>query len=244
MDRVEGQVPNETPSYHQTGWLSAATPAQRERLWWSAVAALGALHRVDVATAGFGYLTEVHWGMPLDADPVEHRIRQWRDFVAWSSPDDKLPGLLADMWDILLERRPPAPPSLSINWGDAKLTNMMVAGFDVAALLDWELCGIGAAEEDLAHLLMIDWLLSLSGEGRRLDGLPSRDETIAGYQRALGRPVVGVDWWFSFSVARVTTHAHRMMVRQRSLGLLPADVDLGEVNSMIPLLAYELARGE
>lgn len=83
--------------------------------------------------------------------------------------------------------------------------------------------GTFAWTEDIGHLLMIDWILSLSAGGHRLEVLPSHEETVTAYADLLGRELIGVGWWFTFPLARVATHAHRMIVHERGLGRLRLD---------------------
>ena len=172
MDRIAGLVPDESPTpYHSHGWVFEANEQQRRQMWTSLLEAMGRLHRVDVA-AHFPYLTTTRWGMSLDADPAAERVRQWRDFTVWASETGNAPRLLMDAWDILANTAPARPPTLSICWGDAKLGNILFRDFEVAALLDWELCGVSAAEEDLTGFLAVDSVLATVSPTARVDGFP------------------------------------------------------------------------
>ena len=92
MDRIEGRVPDESPTaVSRRGWVFEARPEERRQLWLSMLDAMARLHRLDVAPH-FDYLTETRWGMPLDADPAAERVRQWRDYTIWASDDDELPS--------------------------------------------------------------------------------------------------------------------------------------------------------
>ena len=156
MDRVSGLVPADRPSYHAEGFLTELDPATRERMWWSGLSAMARVHAIDPRTIG------VDLG-PLD-DPVGARLDHWTQFVAWASPD-RLP-YFDEAMDWLRRNRPypTAPPS--IVWGDAKLSNILFEDGEARALLDWELCTVGPAEDDLAHWLWLDHH-SAMGAGRR-----------------------------------------------------------------------------
>jgi aminoglycoside phosphotransferase (APT) family kinase protein len=242
MDRIDGFVPDESPApYHCSGWVFDATVEQRRRMWLSMLDAMGRLHRVDVA-GHFPYLTTTRWGMPLDADPAAERVRQWRDFTVWASEGGDPPRPLMDAWDALAKTLPPRPGKLSICWGDAKLGNILFRDFDVAALLDWELCGVSAAEEDLTGQLAVDAVLASVAPTSRIDGFLTHDETITGYQKILQRELVGTDWWYVFALAKMGAEIHRLLLRSQQLGAIPAGVDIEAVNVAIPILGEELGR--
>ena len=242
MDRIAGLVPDESPaSYHSHGWVFDANEQQRRQMWASLLNAMGRLHRVDVA-AHFPYLTTTRWGMSLDADPAAERVRQWRDFTVWAAETGHAPRLLMDAWDILANALPSRPPALSICWGDAKLGNILFQDFEVAALLDWELCGVSAAEEDLTGFLAVDAVLATVSPTGRIDGFHSHDETITAYQEVLQRELIGTDWWYVFALAKMAAEVHRLLLRSQQLGAIPDGVDIEAVNIALPHLGAALGR--
>jgi aminoglycoside phosphotransferase (APT) family kinase protein len=242
MDRIDGLVPDESPApYHCGGWVFEATAAQRRQMWVSMLEALGRLHRLEVATH-FSYLTTTRWGMSLDADPAAERVRQWRDFTVWASETGNPPQRLMDAWDVLAKTSPARPAHLSICWGDAKLGNILFRNFEVVALLDWELCGVSAAEEDLTGQLAVDAVLATRSPTARIDGFLSHDETIAAYQEILQRELVGTEWWYVFALAKMAAEVHRLLLRSQQLGAIPAGVDIEAVNIAIPLLSEALGQ--
>jgi aminoglycoside phosphotransferase (APT) family kinase protein len=240
MDRIEGRVPDESPkAYHAAGWVFEASPTERRQLWMSMLDAMARLHRLDVA-ADFAYLTETRWGMALDADPAAERVRQWREYTVWASDtDDPPPGLL-DAWDVLSETSPRRPERLSIAWGDAKLGNVMFSGFDVAALFDWELCGVGPAEEDLMNQLAVDAVLADMFGVPRIDGFLSSEETVESYEQLLGREMIGTNWWYVFALAKMAAEIHRILRQTRKLAGVATTVDLESLNVAMPSLRREL----
>ncbi len=242
MDRIDGLVPDEAPtSYHCSGWVFDATAEQRRQMWLSMLDAMGTLHRVDVATH-FPYLTDSRWGMSLEADPAAERVRQWRDFTVWASETGSPPPRLMDAWDLLAKTSPSRPDHLSINWGDAKLGNTMFRDFDVVALLDWELCGVSAAEEDLTGLLAVDAVLASISPTARIDGFLSHDETVTAYEEILQRDLIGTDWWYVFALAKMAAEVHRLLLRSQQLGAIPDGVDIEAVNIALPMLGEALGR--
>jgi aminoglycoside phosphotransferase (APT) family kinase protein len=235
MERVAGRAPTDKPPYHRGSWFSELSPATHERVWWSGITAMVQLHALDATRDGFEFLTNAPWGMPIDANPALTRIKQWREFMAWADPEPCAP-ITAALLE--LERSAPPPPAkLSVHWGDAKLSNCMVDNSRVQALLDWELCGLSAPEEDLAHWLMLDWSLWAVTGNTRLGSLPSPQRTIERYQELSGRDTPQVLWWFRFGMVRLAIIYHRIMSLLRERGHVASTATLTDVNPMVPLMA-------
>jgi aminoglycoside phosphotransferase (APT) family kinase protein len=240
MGRVGGRVPDESPMpYHAAGWVAAATADERSQLWASMLGALGALQAVD-AEAGFDYLTEGLWGMPLDADPAAQRVQQWRAYTEWAADDGPPLAALVDAWDHLERTVPAGPERLGVNWGDAKLGNIMFDGFDVAALLDWELVGISAAEEDVTNLLVVDTVLAAFAGVPRAEGFGSIDATVAAYEENIERELVGVRWWYAFGATKMAAECDRILRRYQRMGTIPTGTDLAPLNIAVPHIAPAL----
>src|SRR5208283_5775695 len=71
----------------------------------------------------------------------------------------------------------------------------------VTAVLDWDLASLGPPEMDLGWYLGLDAMMTaLFGEA--LPGFPSRDESIARYERASGRLVRDLAWHEVFALVR------------------------------------------
>jgi aminoglycoside phosphotransferase (APT) family kinase protein len=240
MDRMQGRVPDESPRpYHDAGWVKEASADQRRQLWLSMLHAMADVHRLEVSPH-FDYLTATRWGMALNANPAMERLRQWREYTMWASDDDECPKTLLDAWTALETALPPQPARLSIGWGDAKLGNIMFDGFHVVALMDWELCGVTAAEEDLMNQLAVDVVLADVVVLPRLDGLASATETVSVYEELLARDMLGTNWWYVFALTKMAAEIHRILRQMRKLGAMPEGIDLESINSAIPRLRREL----
>src|SRR3546814_2063073 len=97
--------------------------------------------------------------------------------------------------DYILQNKPAQAP-VNVLWGDATPANVM---FDdegkVKALSDWELATRGPAELDLAWWLYFDDLFSRRFGVQRLEGLPTREESIAIWEAAVGRKAENLDYY-------------------------------------------------
>ena len=238
MDRVAGRVPTDNPSYHSGGWFSELPAAAQAEAWYSGVAAMVALHRLDPLADGFEFLVDAPWGMPLDADPALTRIAQWRDLLHWGARRP-LP-LLEDALDELARSRPPAARP-RVHWGDAKISNCVIEDNQVRALLDWELCGLSDPQEDLAFWLLLDWAQWRSLGLTRLPHLPAPQATVVYYAALAGQPQPHVAWWFKFGLVRLAIIYHRFLERRIDAGRLAPDADCIALNPMCGLLPEVLA---
>lgn len=238
MERVAGRVPTDNPSYHAGGWFGELPAAAQAESWYSGIAALVALHRLDPQADGFQFLVDAPWGMALDADPGATRIAQWREFLRWGARRPLPP--IEDALDELERTRPPATRP-RVHWGDAKISNCVIADNQVRALLDWELCGLSDPQEDLAFWLLLDWAQWRSLGLIRLPHLPSPQATVVYYAALAGQPQPHVPWWFKFGLARLAIMYHRFLERRIDAGRLAPDADVLALNPMIALLPEALS---
>ena len=240
MDRIDGLVPDESPTpYHCSGWVFDATAQQRRQMWLSMLEAMGRLHRVDVATH-FSYLTTTRWGMALDADPAAERVRQWRDFTVWASETGDPPRPLMDAWDILAKTLPPADafPSAGAtrSWETSCSVTSRSSPYSIGS------CAVSAPRRKISPAsspLIRCWPASAP---HRVDGFLSHEETITAYQEILQRELVGTEWWYVFALAKMAAEVHRLLLRSQQLGAIPGGVDIEAVNIAIPMLGAALGR--
>lgn len=141
------------------------------------------------------------------------RLDFWTKFHE-SLGDDMHPALTAALQE--LYRSCPEGEKRVVHWGDAKPGNMIFAGGQVQAVLDWELCGLSAREEDLSHWFAVDWFLS-SGIGiPRIRNLPGKAESMATYQDVAQVDLFKMNWWFSFALVRMGCIFQRAAVQART----------------------------
>ena len=214
MDRVVGRVPPDSPPYTAGGWLLDASPADQAHLYRSALGVLADVHRLDWED-GFGFLQRHDLGPPGMAT----QLVAGRAYLEWAAEDGGLPVHEAALrW---LERNRPEEPPTGVNWGDARIGNMMFRDFEPVAVLDWEMATLGPAEVDLAWWLLLE-RYSAEGNGRPpLPGFPAREETVAAYEDLLGRPVRDLAYyevWAALRFAIVLVRVIRMMTAH---GVIP-----------------------
>jgi aminoglycoside phosphotransferase (APT) family kinase protein len=197
MQKVRGRVAVSIPPYAQVGWVAEATPVQRAKLWENGVRQLAALQRIPLSA------------LPFLAGPegarsgLEQEWDKYARFVAWISRDHRWPVLEAAL-EHLRDRWPTnQPPGLV--WGDARLGNLMFNDdCEVAAVMDWEQPSLGGALNDLAWWLVMSDAMHSTGSGRpHLEGMGTREETIALWHALTGISTEDLDWYEDFTALKV-----------------------------------------
>jgi len=209
------------PSYHSHGLYYDATPEQRATMWWGCVQAISDVHALDWRTLRLEKLLMPQRG----TRPLEQVINYCAEMLAWVSQDQPHPKLdRAVKWlrDNIYE-----PDHLVLCWGDSRLSNILYGPqFEVTAVLDWEIAYIGDHEADLAWMLFIDWACT-EGEGTpRLNGTPSREETVQRYEQLSGLPVRNLRYNEVLAVVELAVPIIRLQTKLRNDGLLSEDADL------------------
>lgn len=205
MEKKHGRVPVSIPPYAKSGWLSEATPDQRRHLWDGAVRQLAAIQTIPVGDAPF---------LAGSGDARDGLAQEWDKyvrFVAWLEEVEPMPVLrraldrLKSMW--------PANQPEGIVWGDARIGNMMFdENFDVVAVMDWEQPSLGGALHDLAWFTTIAETMHgrTSQYGAYLEGMGSRDETVALWQEVCGKDAADLEWYEDFTQLKMACTGVRL----------------------------------
>lgn len=229
MRHVDGHSFPTQPNFLDQGWVKALPPGRQARLWENSMALLARINRLAPAD-GFAFLDRPRYGRP-GVDQCVGALRAWRDSV----PGDR-PNRVLDAAIDYLEANKPSGLPVRLLWGDGDPTNIL---FDddqgVAAALDFEAAALGPAEADLGW-----WLFREANRcaGRdRLPGMPGREDCIALYSAALGRPAAAMDYFEILGGARMAMVVASTCARLARAGLMPADTDAAEANPMLRTLA-------
>ena len=233
MARIQGRIPTDNPPYHVGGWVPEASEKEREALWWSAVEALTRIHRLDWRAAGFGFLDETGGRRT----PLSLQLDQYRRYLEWAArgrPQPVCEPALA--W---LEQHAPADEPTTLNWGDARIGNMIFLDGRCQAVLDWEMVTVGSPEADLAWFLFLDRHHCEGIGAPRLPGFPSREATLARYCELTGHTPVHLDYYEAFAAFRFSVIMIRLAQQFMALGLLPEDSDF-EINNIPSRMLAEM----
>lgn len=236
MDRVDGWVPPDLPSYHRPdGPVSNLDESGRAAVWWGGVEVLHRIHRLDVSELGLDDLrASKHgpYGLGAQLDYYEAHMDHF-------GGADSVP--VREALALLRDALPPEPEKPSLLWGDARLGNLLFSGVTPAAVLDWEMTSLGPGEADLGWYLYLDRHLSEGVGAPRLPGLPGRAETVQRYEELSGRSVAAhLDWYevfAGFRFALIASRVGRLLVEH---GLVAAEADVPLARNAARLLARTL----
>jgi aminoglycoside phosphotransferase (APT) family kinase protein len=232
MERAYGRIPADDPPFTATGWVLDLSPEQQLRLCTASIEALAAIHDVDWKGLGLEFLAP-----PDGTDVFDAEVMKWRDLYDWARGTEVNPTIEAGFaW--LHAHRPDDRREPVLNWGDARIGNMMF-GDDLAvnAILDWEMVCLGHPDIELGW-----WLFTLRHhtEGIGLPvpaGFPTREQVVAIYQKASGRTVDHLDYYEVWAGVRLAILMHRAGNLMIDLGLLPPDTMMRFNNPASQLLA-------
>lgn len=190
MERLEGKVPGDHPPYTVEGFVVDMDPATRRQWHENAVEVLTRVGRVDWRAAGFAHLDKRHHG----ALGPEQRQGYFRHFLSWATRDAHHP-VAHPAFERLLASWPNDSDQIQLCWGDARPGNQMFRGTEVVGVFDWEMVSLGNCESDLGWWLFLQ-RYSTDGVGAPLlPGMLTREETIACWEKHMGRPARHVDFY-------------------------------------------------
>jgi aminoglycoside phosphotransferase (APT) family kinase protein len=235
MERVEGRVPPDNPPFTAAGWFMDLKVHERATLCDNGLAALAAIHGVDVNE--------------LDAERVPRTLdaqiafyQRYYDWAREGGADNPSIGTrnptIEAAFEWLDRNRPDDPSHLVLNWGDARVGNLIFAtDLSVAAVLDWEMASLCPAEVDLGWWVFLDRHHTEGMGVPRPEGMPDAEQTIARYAELTGYTPRHMRFYQAFAGIRVAI----MMVRTATLmiaaGALPPDSQFALSNPGSVLLA-------
>jgi aminoglycoside phosphotransferase (APT) family kinase protein len=221
MEHVDGLVPADNIPYTLEGWVIEATPDDQERMWWSGIEALAAVHRTDWRSLDLDWLSMSGRGKP----GLEQQLSYYRDFLDWSTDGTRF-EFLESVWQWLLDNRPEETGDVVLSWGDSRIGNIIWDDFSARAVLDWEMASLAQPELDLGWWLYFDRQFSEGLKVYGVDvprpaGFPSHEETVERYSELMGRPMRDLFYYEVFSGFRFAVIMYR-------LSMLVADNDMFE----------------
>jgi aminoglycoside phosphotransferase (APT) family kinase protein len=235
MGRLDGRVPNENPLYHLEGWFHDLPSEQLRQHWFAGVDGFSALARLDWRALGFDFLLP-----PEGETPLARQLTYYKDMLHWSE------GLSGRGYPLLwrtfewLTTHQPRNEAVSLSWGDAKLGNCVFRDSTLVGMLDWERPALANPVDDLSWWLMLDESMCTGYGVPRLASLPTREETVAYWERASGfsaRDLPYYDVYSAWRFAIVMTRIGRIFT-ERGWVQSEAEMDLRNGGSrLVELLA-------
>jgi aminoglycoside phosphotransferase (APT) family kinase protein len=227
MEQVHGRVPADDPPYTMDGWVLDLSADEQARLYDNALQALAAIHRVDWRAAGLDVLQH----------GLDEQLAYWERTFAWAANGESNPTVEA-AFEWIHANRPADAASPVLNWGDARLGNILFADdLSVAAALDWEMAALGSPELDLGW-----WTFLIRNHTDAIGaplpaGFPDRQATIARYEELTGHTVEHLEFYEAFAGLRLAIIMHRAGNLMIGAGLLPPGAPMKLNNPCSQLLA-------
>ncbi len=196
MERAEGQVPPDFPSYHAKGWVADMPMADRTHLWWNGMGAMERLHRID--WRAFDDLAEGQSETPDARFYIRKFILPWFE---WAANGRDFPAIATAIAD--LEAKAPSVSRAGLTWNDARPGNVMFGkDHEVSALFDFEVATLGPAEIDIAWWLYADVIFSEAFGLPRLPGIPAASEALPELERLYGRPLPDLSYYLALAALK------------------------------------------
>jgi aminoglycoside phosphotransferase (APT) family kinase protein len=223
MSRVEGVVPADMPPYVLAGWVHDASPTDRARLQRGAIEVLARLHEVDVSGPDAAFLDRPEWG----ATPLDQHLAYQRWYYDWAREGVDHP-LIERALDWLDAHRPADEGPAVLNWGDARIGNILFRDFTPVAVLDWEMASLGAPEVDLAWMIFMHRFFHDMAQRYGLPGLPDlleRGSAVRDYEELSGRRVRDLEFYEMFAALRFAIISLRTSARAIAYGQMEAPAE-------------------
>lgn len=205
MEKVHGRVPVSIPPYAKEGWMSETTPEQQRKVWENAVEQLAAVQSVPLAKLDFLK------GPPGAESGLAQEWDKYERGAAWVQEKVGSPAL--QMAQERLKANWPDNQPEGMVWGDARIGNMMFDDdFNVVAVMDWEQPSLGGALHDLAWFTVLSETMHgrNSYAGAYLEGMGTREETIARWEELTGKSAADLEWYEDFTHFKMTCTGLRM----------------------------------
>ncbi|HEX3897802.1 MAG TPA: phosphotransferase family protein [Mycobacteriales bacterium] len=227
MSRVDGLVPPDVMPYpFGDNWVFDATPEQQQTLQDSTVEAIAALHAITDAPKRMPFLER---DRPGDTHLRRH-FAYTQSWYAMARNDGTRSELVERSFDWLEANWPAHEGSTVLSWGDSRIGNILYDDFRPAALLDWEMAGLGPRELDVAWLVYAHRVFQDITTMLGLPGMPhflQPADVAAKYEALTGYAPRDLRFYMVYCAVQWGVVFLRTGARQAHFGEIemPADVD-------------------
>ncbi len=227
MKRLPGGAPTDMPPYVFGGWVIDLSDDERELMQRNAVQTLVDLHELRPDNTDLAFLARPDKG----ESALDQHLGHERGYYEWARGDIHYP-LIERTFEWLEANRPTLVNPTVLNWGDARIGNMLWQGPTPTAVLDWEMACLGPAEVDLAWMIFLHAFFQNMAETYGMPGLPDfmrRSDMAALYTEMSGRSVEALEWFEVFAALRFATVSVRTTTRGVAYGQMSAPAEPDDV---------------
>jgi aminoglycoside phosphotransferase (APT) family kinase protein len=198
MGRVDGQIPPDRLPYTMEGWLlEESSPEQQRELQDSAIDALADIHAIDWRTTGLDLLDHPTFGVI----GLDQQLHFYEDFLEWGRCDHPHERFVeVGRW--LRANRPAPEPAPVLNWGDARIGNIIFQDHRPAAVLDWEMATLGPRQVDVAWFCLFERFFSQELGMANLPGFAPMADVVARYEARAGVTLGDLGWYTAWAAYR------------------------------------------
>jgi aminoglycoside phosphotransferase (APT) family kinase protein len=224
MRRVDGDAPPDIPPYVFGGWVADAPPETRAAMQRDTLQVLKKLHELSPSNADLAFLARPKHGDTA----LRQQLGYQRWYYDWAREDTSYP--LIDRTFEWLDANWPVEGETVLNWGDARVGNVLYRDFAPIAVLDWEMATIGPREVDLAWMIFLHTFFHDMAVAFGLPGMTDFmqwDSVIAEYEELTGHKVENLEWFTVYAALRFAIVSIRTSKRGIAYGTMeePADPD-------------------
>ncbi|MBK7251104.1 MAG: phosphotransferase family protein [Gammaproteobacteria bacterium] len=205
-------------------------PVKLHCLFDQAITALVRIHAIDWKQPDFNHLSS---RVPEDSH-LRAQLDAYRRHLTASSAGKRYAQLEeAYAW---LTANVPRHLHSVLNWGDARIGNLLFEELTLTGVLDWEMATIAPREVDVGWFIFMERFFWTEGQRSRPGG-PTTEEMIKLYEDKAGVKLHDISFferWAAFRLGVMRLRAGRQMIAR---GEEPADSRIDEVNPASLMLA-------
>lgn len=203
MGRVAGEVPPDVMPYNfGESWLFHAARDDQRRLQDATVGVLAELHAIPEPERRFRPLMGDH---PGDTSLRRHVASRWA-WYQFAARDAGRSDLVEKGFAWLEGHWPAHESAVVFNWGDSRIGNVLYRDFHPAAVLDWEMAGLGPRETDLAWLLYAHRMFEDMAAQYGFPGMAHflrPEDAATTYEQLSGHAPRDLDWYQVYSALQL-----------------------------------------